>query len=385
MASAETVDLAVVGLGAMGAMTLWRGAERGLGCVGFDRFSPPHELGSSHGESRIIRTAYAEGTFYVPLVQEAWRLWRELEAITGQQLLSRTGALMIGPRSGPIVSGSVESATRHGLEHELLDAAAASVRWPQHVLAPGDAVLYEPAAGVLRPEAGIAAALERAGALGAQVHRNARVTAVEAGDRAVEVRPHGDAPVRARHCVIAAGAWTAQVLPELSHALRVERQVTAWFAGDPAAFAPEHFPVFVRELEGGGLRFGIPSLDGATVKLAVHHEGAFVDPDTVARSISPDDLEPIEAFAATMVRGVSSEAVRALVCLYTNTPDEHFIVGPVRGPRLTVLGGCSGHSFKFAPVLGDVAVDLALAGSTRRDIAAFRVNRTLLREHVVPT
>ena len=372
-------DVVVVGLGAMGSMALWRLAERGVAAIGVDRFDPPHDRGSSHGESRLFRTAYAEGTSYVPLLREAWRLWRELEASGDVELLTQTGALMVGPRDGVLISGTLASARDHALEHELLDHPAASLRWPQHVLGDGDHVLFEPMAGVLRPEACISTALARARSLGATTRTHTRATAIESDDDSTCVRLEDGSAIRARHAIVAAGAWTGTLLPELAPYLRVERQTTAWFmVDDQRAFSPQRFPVFVRELADGRLRYGVPAIDGQTIKIAVHHEGADADPDDLDRTVVERDVVPLEEYATTMLRGVRVPAVRHIVCMYTNTPDEHLLVGPLPArPRVTMAGGCSGHSFKFAPVLGDVAADIATHGTTERDIAALTVDRLL--------
>jgi len=369
----DRVDVAVVGLGAMGALTLWRLALRGVSAVGYDSFDPPHDRGSSHGDSRIIRTAYAEGAFHVPLVQEAWTLWRELEGAAGSSLLTPTGALMIGPPDAELIQGTLASVQGHDLEHERLGPGQVTSRWPQHVLGAADVAIYEPMAGVLRPEACVAAALEQAALLGAGVHRNTRVAALEPGAEGVRLRFERGDSVAARVCVLAAGPWMPRLAPQLATALRVERQVNAWFALEtPAAFAPERFPVFIRELAGGRLCYGIPSLDGATMKVAVHHEGPVADPDHLERGVSPSDLAPIREFATTGLRGVGPGIARTTVCMYTNTPDERFIVGPLPGiPGVIVIGGCSGHSFKFAPILGDVVADLVLEGQTTREVGSF--------------
>ncbi|HWW10131.1 MAG TPA: N-methyl-L-tryptophan oxidase [Candidatus Acidoferrales bacterium] len=369
----DSVDVAVVGLGAMGALTLWRLASRGVSAAGYDSFDPPHDRGSSHGDSRIIRTAYAEGSFHVPLVQEAWGLWRELEAAGAKPLLTPTGALMIGPAGAELVHGTLASAVEHGLVHERLEPGEVALRWPQHVLGEGDVAIYEPQAGVLRPEACIAAALDQATLRGAAVHPNTRVAAVEAERQGVRVRLEDGSSIEAGACVLAAGPWMPGLAPQLVTSLRVERQVNAWFALDaPAAFAPDRFPVFIRELADGRLRFGIPSLDGATIKLAVHHEGRPADPDDLERNVTAADLAPIREFAETALKGVRPDIVRTIVCMYANTPDELFILGALPGsPGVVVIGGCSGHSFKFAPILGDVVADLVLEGKTHREVAHF--------------
>lgn len=301
------IDVAVVGLGAMGSMALWRLAARGVAAAGFDRFSPPHDRGSSHGESRIIRTACAEGAFYVPLIREAFALWRELEADSGTGLVTMTGALMIGRRDGGLVGGALASCAAHGLEHRVLDGDEAAERFPQHLLDAEDVALWEPQAGVLRPEACIAAALTRAEMLGAGVNRAAPVVAIEEDAARVVIRLAGGGAVEARRCVVATGSWTGRLVPELNAYLQVERQVLAWFALDAAVlFLPDRFPVFVRELSDGLLRYGVPTLDGRSIKLAVHHEGATADPDAIDREVSAGDLAPLEEFVTTRLRGVST-------------------------------------------------------------------------------
>jgi sarcosine oxidase len=369
-------DVAVVGLGAMGSATLWRLAARGISCISFDRFDPPHDRGSSHGESRIIRTAYFEGPEYVPLVQVAFRLWRELEHESGTSLLTQTGALMIGRPDAEVVAGTLLSAGEHNLPHEILEADAMSKRYPQHWLGVDEIAVYEEVAGFLRPEEAVKAALGRAGSLGAQVYRSTPVTRVEAGDDGVHITTR-DTTFQVRHAVISVGPWLADLLPGLELPLRVERQVQAWFpVGRPADFAPSVFPVFMHELTGGRFRYGIPTLDGKSIKLAVHHEGSATTARDVDREVVPADLEPLQAFIRQYLVGVTPEATRSEVCMYTNTPDDHFLVGAPSGMGgITVLGGCSGHSFKFAPVIGDAAADLVTRGTTAYPIETFALDR----------
>jgi sarcosine oxidase len=373
---AMQVDVAVVGVGAMGSMALWLLAARGASVVGFDRFEPGHDRGSSHGESRIIRTAYYEGPQYVPLVRDAFTLWRRLERESGTSLLTMTGALMIGRPDGGLVSGTLASVRRHGLAYELLDADQMHARYPQHRLAPGELAVYEEAAGFLRPEEAIRAAVRRAESLGATVLRRMPVERVEAGAEGVRVRA-GGRTYQAQHAVVSVGAWLGGFLPELQVPLTVERQVIAWFPlHSPELFSPQRFPVFMHETETGRYRYGVPTLDGTTVKVAVHHEGASTNPDVIDRTVHPEDVAPIKSFVRDWLCGVEPVAVRSQVCMYTNTPDAHFVVGPLPGmPAVTVLGGFSGHGFKFAPVLGDAAADLALQGRTDYPIDLFAPTR----------
>lgn len=347
----------------MGSATLWRLARSGARVAGVDRFTPPHDRGSSHGESRIIRSAYFEDPAYLPLVRRAFALWRELEAETGESVLTLTGAAMIGRVDSPLLEGSLRTARVHGLEHELLDGEQAARALPQHRLQPGDVALVERDGGVLAPERAVAAMLRAARQHGARVMTGRTVERVSprlAGGVRLELS--GGDPIDAARAVICAGPWTSRLVPDLHVPLRVERQVTAWFAvDDPEAYAPQRFPVFIRHLDSGRYVYGFPALDGATVKLAVHHEGAAVDdPDAVRREITDTDLQPLRDYAATHLRGVDGTAVRAITCMYTNTPDESFLVEAVPGlPGATVVSACSGHGFKFAPAIGELAAGLA--------------------------
>ena len=374
----ERFDVAVIGCGAMGAAALWRLAARGATVIGFDRFAPPHDRGSSHGESRIIRTAYFEGPAYVPLAQRSFQLWRDLEAESGAALLTVTGALMIGSPTSAVVAGALASAEAHGLAHERLDHTAMARRYPQHRLAAGEVAIYEADAGFLRPEAGVAAALRRAEALGATVRRDTPIEAIEPAPDGGSVRiMAGGATYEARHAVVAAGSWLGKLLPQLRLPLRVERQAVAWFPlDDPAPYDPSRFPVFIRELPSGRSHYGFPTLDGTTIKFAVHHEGATTTADGIDRTVHDADLAPLYAYAESYLRSVEPRAVRSQVCMYTDTPDDHFIIGAPPGlPALTILGGGSGHAYKFAPVIGDIAADLALTGYTNYPIDLFAPGR----------
>jgi len=369
-------DVAVIGLGAMGSMALWRLAARGARVIGVEQFTPGHDRGSSHGESRIIRTAYFEGPHYVPLLRSAFDLWRLLEGETGADLLTMTGALMIGPINGHLVRGALASARLHGLAHEVLDTAAMRRRYPQHHLRPDDVAVREDEAGFLRPERAIRAAVERAEALGARVERETPIVRMES-DGASVIIDAGDRSYCVGHAVVAVGPWLPSFMPTLPVPLRVERQFLSWFPPrDPAAFAPERFPVFMREWPAGRLRYGFPTLDGATVKMAIHHEGPSTSVETVDRTVSEGDIDPLRAFLEVCLPDVAPSAVRNDVCMYTDTPDEHFVVGSPPGqPQVTVLSCCSGHGFKFAPIVGDVAADLVLTKQTDHPIGPFALDR----------
>jgi sarcosine oxidase len=365
--------VAVVGCGAMGAATGWRLAMRGAKVVAFDRHSPPHAFGSSHGESRITRTAYFEGAWYVPLLQETFPLWRELERAAGAQLLTMTGALMIGPPSSEVVTGALAAATTHGLDARLLNATELRHDYPAHVAEPGDVAVLDVQAGFVRPEAAVSAMIGRLLALGGEIRGGVVVNEVNSRPDGVEVvtdagRETFDA------AVIAAGPWMRDLcaLP-----LAVERQVLAWFQieKDVDWLTPERFPVFFQQTELGDM-YGFPTLDGASVKIARHHDGELTDPEAVRRDVDDTDLRPMRAFARSYLRGVTGNVTRTAVCMYTNTPDGHFVIDlHPDDSRIVVISACSGHGFKFAPVIGDVATDLVTKRRTPRDISRFSVKR----------
>jgi len=359
--------VAVIGGGAMGAATSWRLTRRGVEVVCFDRYAPPHANGSTHGESRIIRTAYFEGGFYVPLLQEAFGLWRELESDSGAQLLTMTGALYIGSATSGAVIGAQESAKENGLDIDVLSAAEMRKRYRGHVARDGDVAVLDRQAGILNPEGAVAAMLGQT----ADVRRDHRVDSIDSLLGAFDA------------VVVAAGPWTPELIGSLP--LRVERQVHAWLSigRDADWFGPDRFPVFIRQTEQLGDVYGFPTLDGSSVKVGRHHDGDFTDPAHIRRRVDDADLDPLRLMASTYLRGVSGHVRRTLTCMYTNTPDHNFVIDfAPNDRRVVVISACSGHGFKFAPVIGDIAADLVLDGGTRRDISRFSATRFAAAPHV---
>ena len=362
--------VAVIGCGAMGAASAWRLQKRGAEVVCFDRFSPPHDIGSTHGESRVTRTAYIEGSWYVPLLQETFPMWHELEAESKQQLLTLTGLLMIGKPDAESVIASQAAARDHGLDVRLLDASELRRRYPGHIVADDEVAVFDPQAGFLRLEATMSALLA-----GLDVRGNTQVTRVEPKDAGVEVAT-ADGVEMFDAAVIATGAWLRELVPFLP--LTVERQVLVWLAIQSGAdwFGPDRFPVWLREGSPHGDVYGLPSLDGKSIKIARHHGGEQVDPDNVRRNATDADLDPLRLFVTKYLHGVTRHVTRSAVCLYTNTPDQHFAIGlHPDSARVVILSACSGHGFKFTPVVGDIAADLVLDGGTRRDISHFALQR----------
>ncbi len=381
-------DVAVVGLGAMGSAALWRLAERGVAAMGFERFAPGHDRGSSHGESRIFRTAYLEGPGYVPLAQRAVHLWRELERVTGADLVIQNGALTLGARDSSAITATMRSIRVYDLEHELLDEDELRARYPAHCIAAGEVGIREAQGGLVRPEWGVLAAVARAEELGARVHSRIKIDRIELEPDGVQLIAE-DLTCKARHAVISVGSWLGGLLPELGVPLRVTRQIPGWYPIEhPELFAPERFPVFIRDLGGiAGLSgsvaddssfYGFPTLDGKTIKASIHREGPLTAPDKLDLTVTPEDIAQVKECIELFLNGVASEPVQTQVCMYTNTPDHDFLIGSPAGmPQLTVLGGFSGHGFKFAPVIGDVAADLATHGETDQPVGFLSPNRFL--------
>jgi len=369
-------DVAIAGLGAMGGAAAYHLARRGVHVVGFDRFEPPHTMGSSHGESRIIRVAYFEDPRYVPLVQRAWDLWLELEEESGEKLLRPTGGLMMGPTDGDVVGGALQSARQHELTFELLDSAAIAVRFPAHRPAPDDVAVWEPNAGVLAPEICVAAHLDGARRFGAELHFHEPVIEWRADGGGVEVHTEVGR-YRADRLILAAGAWEGELVAELGADLTVQRQTLMWFTpkANPESFDAERFPIFIREFEPGRAVYGFP-LRAGRVKFAIHMEGERAHPRAVRRTVDDAEVDKLRAVLDRCVPDAAGMCVDRAVCLYTNTPDHHFRLGPLPDlPRVLVASCCSGHGFKFAPAIGEVLADLAQDAAPRVDLELFALRK----------
>ncbi len=362
-------DVAVVGSGSMGSMALWQLARRGVSTVGFEQFGAGHDRGAAGGETRIFRTAYLEGSEYVPLLQAAYRGWRELERETGRNLLTLTGGLTIGDPDAPFMHEVLESIEAFGLEHEFLDAKTAQARYPQHRLLSEEAMILDKQAGFLRPELAVLTAIQRAEELGAAVHRNARVESVEPFEGGVRIRAGGE-DFEVGKVIVSAGPWAGALMAGWARRLSVRRLVMTWFAAiDPAAFSPERFPVFVRRSRGVHF-FGIPTVDGCTVKVAlVAGYGEVEDPDSLDLAVSLNDLREINGVVRDLMPDLAPEPLRVSAYMDAYTHDGHPIVGLVEGvPNTVLLCGFSGHGFKMAPAMGEIAADLILEGGTRQQI-----------------
>ena len=370
---AEDVDVVVVGLGVMGAATLAALARRGVRAVGLERFDVPHALGSSHGGTRVIRKAYYEDPRYVPLLHRAWEAWRLLEEEVGERLLIQTGGLHFGPADHPDIQGVLDSVRLHGLAHELLDARAIATRWP--VFRPGESDLgvLEHDAGVLLAERSVQALVEVALRRGAGVYAREDLLALDIDGPRVRLTT-SRRELTCRRVVLALGPWWPEHAPiRAPVALQVERQVQFWVRpADPDAFRPGRFPVFLRF--GDDLFYGLPEAHVPGLKVAAHHGGELTSPARIDRDLRPEDEARVRQFLRAHLPSADGPLLAARVCMYTNSADQHFVLGlHPDAPEVVVGAGFSGHGFKLAPVVGEILADYALDGASPTSPELFAV------------
>ncbi|NKB87806.1 MAG: N-methyl-L-tryptophan oxidase [Acidobacteria bacterium] len=372
-------DVIVLGLGGMGSAAADFAAQRGARVLGFDRYDPPHTMASTHGRSRIIRLAYMEHPAYVPLLRRAYELWHDLEAQTGREVMRITGGLMIGREDSEAVDGSLRSAREHDIPHRMMSAAEARNEYPPFAIPDDFLALLDGSAGVLSPEECIRAYLARARHAGAELRTHTVVDEVEIESERVRVRVGGEVH-EASQLIVTAGAWTGSLLPDLAAHLTPTREVMHWF--NPTSgieqYQPEVFPIFFWEPPDGDQIYGFPALDGPDggVKVAIQHGGGPIDPNSPDRDVRDDDIARVRASIQDAMPTLNGEWLEGAVCIYTNTPDHHFLLGTHPGAsRVHIAGGLSGHGFKFASVVGEVLADLALQGGTSLALDPFAIGR----------
>ncbi len=351
----------------MGAASSYNLARRGLRVLNIERFGVNHTFGSSHGRTRIIRLAYYEDPRYVPLLRRAYDSWRELESKSGKRLLRVTGGLMIGKPNGELVKGVLKSAKAHGIAHERLTASEAEKRFGAFTLGEEYDAVYEETAGVLSAEECVRAFVGLGSEAGCEYRFAEQVQKWKSTAEGVEVETPAGTQTAAQ-LVFCAGPWNGGLLPGLIP-LQVERQVPLWFSsGGKDRFSPSKMPVFIMEEDANQFYYGLPDV-GHGVKVARTHGGESSDPDKVRREVSEEDIAPVRGFVSRRLRDLEGTPIASTTCLYTNTPDLNFAVGLHPADRkVVVVSACSGHGFKFASVLGEVAADFATRGTTSYDL-----------------
>jgi sarcosine oxidase len=365
----NSADVIVVGLGTMGCATAWRLAQRGLRVIGLEQFPLGHDIGSSHGGSRIIRQAYYEHPDYVPLVRRAWEGWLELEQATGEHLLTECPCLSIGPPGGELVEGVRRSAAEHGLEIEDLAPAEVIRKYPAFRLLGGVECVIERTAGVLAVERCVLAMAGEARRLGVDL-RQERVVRWSAGEVETERGRY-----TADRVILTAGPWAGALVGGVP--LSVMRQVVFWLRpSEPALFRRDRFPIFIADTPGGYF-YGLPALDPSGVKVARHYGSSeLASPEGVDREIHDSDEAPVRGFVREYLPAADGPRGDASTCIYTLTPDRHFVIGAhPSAAGVYLAAGFSGHGFKFAPVVGEILADLATVGRTAFSISLFAPGR----------
>ena len=385
----KSADVIVVGLGAHGSASAWQLAKRGTNVIGFDAFKPPHTLGSSHGDTRVIRLVYAEHPDYVPMMARGYEIWRELEQALADdgdsiELLRLVGGLTMGTRESENITGVKLAAQEHDLEFETLDPSEIRSRWPQ--FQPRDDMIggFDPQSGVLFPEKCVAAHLNQAQKHGADLHYNEPVRRWHPDGEGVRAFTDSG-EYTADQIVFSAGAWNPGFLSKLKLPFRLERQVLFWFqpASSPELFEPENCPNHSWEYKPGGGLYVQPDFGGG-VKTAFHHGGEmFDDPVNLDRAVREEDEKSLRHAISDILPQLNGRVLKSAVCLYTDTPDYHFLLDWHPGHRNVIIcSPCSGHGFKFSSVVGEIVADMATKGDAGYDMSLFGVDRLLSEDSV---
>jgi sarcosine oxidase len=390
-AMAITADIVVVGLGAVGSAALYQSAKLGAKVVGIDRFMPPHDQGSSHGETRITRQAIGEGREFVPLVLRSNDIWRELESASGRSLMTQNGGLVLATSglvgshhgSSSFLQDTIDAARAYDIPHHLLSSDDVRRRYPQLCLTADEQGYFEPGAGFLRPEACVETQLDLAGKRGARIFTSETV---------LDLQPDGDtvtittdkATYSAARVILTAGPWIARFLPTTHGAhFTVYRQTLCWFAleSNPERYSPERFPVFIW-ITGSRVQdmlYGFPAIasSAGSIKVATERYENAVDPDHVPRDVSGESIaEMYTEYIAPRFPDLSSRCLRSATCLYTVTPDAKFVIDFAdENHNLLFASACSGHGFKHSPAVGEALARGALGHRMKVDLAPFAMKR----------
>ena len=373
----EIFDVIVLGLGAHGSSAVYHLSKNNIKVCGIDRFVPPHAFGSSHGQSRIIRQAYHESPMYVPLVMEAYKLWNELENISGKKLLLKTGGLILGNEDSMVIKGAKLSAETHNVPYEYLNNKEIAKRFPALKPTRETVAVVEQNAGILFPEECIKTNLELANKNGALLLFGEVVGNINIQNDFVEVVTDKGS-YQTQKLIVSVGAWMNDVLPELKLPLKIKRQVLFWFKNEKKQMQefiePNHLPIFIWEYSSPHIFYGFPDL-GNGIKIAPHHEGQPIHPDLLSKEVYENEIEKMKDILDEYFH-VDAQFNFSDVCMYTNTPDEHFIIDYYPSNKNIIIASpCSGHGFKFSSTIGKILCDMATEQPVQFDISPFKIDR----------
>ncbi|MDT8881929.1 N-methyl-L-tryptophan oxidase [Klebsiella aerogenes] len=366
-------DLIIIGSGSVGAAAGYYARRAGLNVLMTDAHKPPHQEGSHHGSTRLIRHAYGEGERYVPLVLRAQQLWDEFAQSSGEAVFEKTGVINLGPASSDFLNNVAHSARQFELNVEELDAEAVMKRWPEIRIPQDYRAIFEPASGVLRSELAVEIWIRLAREAGCAQLFNCPVTAIHHHTDGVTIDT-ADGSYSGKKLLISAGTWVTKLLPELP--IQPVRKVFAWFQADGRYSAKNNFPAFTGELPNGDQYYGFPAEDNE-LKIGKHNGGQLISEPEERKpfgAVASDGSESFN-FLRNVLPGIGG-CLHGASCTYDNTVDEDFIIDTLPGHDNTLLiTGLSGHGFKFAPVLGEIATQFAQGETTEFDLAPFSLAR----------
>lgn len=374
----QNYDVIVVGAGSMGMAAGYFLAKSGKKTLLIDSFNPPHDYGSHHGETRIIRYAYGEGQNYVPFALRARDLWSDISKRVNQELFLQTGVINVGNKNDPFIQNVINSAEKFNLPLEVLSAAEVHKKWPGMELPKDFVGCFEPTSGVLKVEKCVEAFRELALKEGAEIHTNSKVTQIEAKPNQVTITTLDGASFTANSAVISVGAWAGKLLQQLDLTLPLNpiRKTFAWFDVDGNYYNEHSFPAFAFQLSDS-IFYGFPSINGAGLKVGRHDGGEMINPDQDKPPFGevPGDKEDLKGFLDQFMPQKHTLKY-GKTCMYTMTPDEDFIIDThPKYNNIAIAAGFSGHGFKFASAVGEVLSDLIVKGSTNLDITPFSMKR----------
>ncbi len=366
----------VIGLGAHGSSAIYQLVRRGVNVVGIDQFRPPHSMGSSHGPSRILRMAYKEGPDYIPLLRRSFDLWHELNDLYDEPSFEVTGGLFMGQPTGQAMTGMQASSRAQDVEIQLMTPVEVRAKYPSFHIPDEWEAIFDPKSGVIFPEVAVAAHLSLAEKAGAALHFDEQVTGWSATSSGVTVTT-SKGEYEADSVILTAGVWMPGMLGDLELPFEIER-VSLWML-EPKAnrdfFRAGSFPNASFEI-GEKYPLYMQADYGTGVKLALDHHGTLTTPETVNRETNQEDHDKIFEHIRRFVPDLDGEVLDSAVCMYTNTPDLNFVVDKHPAHENVIIGSaCSGHGFKFAPVMGEILVDLAVEGASQFDLSMFSATR----------
>lgn len=370
----------IIGAGSMGMAAGYFLAKQGKDVLMLDAFNPPHDKGSHHGGTRLIRYAYGEGIDYVPFALRAAELWQELQAITSREIFKQTGVLNVGKSEGDFVKNVRQSATTFKLPLTVMSAREVNEKWLGLTL-PSELIgCFEPTSGILLVEECIAAYREAALIAGAQLRLNSRVTRIspEKGNGPVTIETADGATFTADSVVVSVGAWAGELLQQLDLNLPLTpiRKTFAWYEASDALYGEPSFPGFAFDF-GDSVYYGFPSVAGAGLKIGRHDGGLPIIPDEEKQPFGTvrGDEEDLSQFLSCYMPQVGP-LKEGKTCMYTMTPDENFVIDLHPMYRnIVIAAGFSGHGFKFASAVGEIVSDLVTTGKTKLDISSFALKR----------